>query len=118
MRGGKIKIYSIIVRAPPNFGGRAAVPSRRDTSKGGSDQLPEDSRAAEFIPWLSILFPAMRRLRTAALPQVPAMPGLSTGPRKTSYCSVTAPQSNPADSNRPEILLHRGAASRLMAPSC
>ena len=25
---------------------------------GGSDQLPEDSRAAEFIPWLSILIPA------------------------------------------------------------
>ena len=39
----------------------------RDTSEKGSAALPKDSRAAGFIPWLSILFPAMRRLRTRLL---------------------------------------------------
>jgi len=36
---------------------RRLVLSRRDTSEGGSDALPKDSRAAELMPWLSILVP-------------------------------------------------------------
>ncbi len=89
-----------MVTPPLNYGGRAAVLSRRDASEGGFAPPPEDSRAAKIIRWLPIPVPAMRRLRTRL--------------RKTSYCSVTAPpQSNPADSNRREILLRRGTAAAL-----
>ena len=69
VRGGNIKIYSIIVRTPPNYGGRAAVLSRRDTSEGD----PINFRKIPAPPNLFRGFPfsssAMRRLRTAALPK-------------------------------------------------
>ena len=70
---------------------------------GGSDQLPEDSRAAEFIPWLSILIP-----RNAA----------AEDPSSQNFVfrSVPPPQSHPADSNRLETMLRRGTAAALPQP--
>ena len=57
------------MRLPPNYGGRAAVLSRRDTLEGDPinfRKIPAPPNLFRGFPFSS---PAMRRLRTAALPQ-------------------------------------------------